>query len=226
MSQRKVPSSPVNKPRFNEPLEPQNARPATAAAAGDLARDDGSKAPRPAADLVAARSVEGSPAAAHRRESAGDKLRIAVLTVSDSRTLKDDTSGQLLVDRFTAAGHTIVDRVIVRDEVDEIRAVVQRVQAFNVDALLITGGTGVSPRDCTPEAVEPLLEVVLPGFGELFRMLSYAEIGAASMLSRAIAGRVGQVLVFCLPGSTAAVRLATDKLLLSDLPHLVHHSRG
>lgn len=175
---------------------------------------------------MGAQSADASPAAAHRRASTGEPLRIAVLTVSDSRTIKNDTSGQLLVDRFTAAGHLLVHRQIVRDEIDEIRAVVQRVQAYNVDALLITGGTGVSPRDCTPEAIEPLLEVTLPGFGELFRMLSYAEIGAAAMLSRAIAGRVGQVLVFCLPGSTAAVRLATEKLLLTDLPHLVHHSRG
>lgn len=166
-----------------------------------------------------------SPAAEHRRE-AQRVLRLGVLTVSDSRTLANDTSGQLLVDRFTEAGHSIIDRQIVRDEVEEIRAAVRKSQTLRLDALLITGGTGVAPRDCTPEAVAPLLEVVLPGFGELFRMLSYAEIGAASMLSRAVAGRAGEVLVFCLPGSTAAVRLAVDKLLLSDLAHLVHHSRA
>ena len=165
-----------------------------------------------------------SPAAEHRRE-AQQALRLGVLTVSDSRTEANDTSGQLLVDRFSQAGHTIVHRQIVRDEIEDIRAVVRAAQAMHLDALLITGGTGVSARDCTPEAIEPLLEVALPGFGELFRMLSYAEIGAASMLSRALAGRVGNVLIFCLPGSTAAVRLATEKLLLSDLAHLVHHSR-
>ena len=148
-----------------------------------------------------------------------------MLTISDSRTLANDTSGQYLVDRFTEHGHIISDRRIVRDEIEEIRAVVAQSLSAELDALLMTGGTGVAPRDCTPEAVRPLLEVELPGFGELFRMLSYAEIGAASMLSRALAGRIGKLLVFCLPGSTNAVRLATDKLLLSDLPHLVHHAR-
>lgn len=90
----------------------------------------------------------------------------------------------------------------------------------------MTGGTGISPRDRTPEAVKPLLDIELPGFGELFRMLSYAEIGAATMLSRALAGRRSGVLIFCLPGSQAAVRLAVDKILVPELPHLVHHSRS
>jgi len=166
-----------------------------------------------------------SPAQEHRRQASGG-LRLGVLTVSDSRTLANDTSGQLLVDRFTGAGHEIGLRRIVRDEIPLIRAAVAEAQSQDLDALLITGGTGVSPRDCTPEAIAPLLDVQLPGFGELFRMLSFEEIGAASMLSRALAGRVGSLLVFALPGSTAAVRLAADKLLLSDLPHIVHHSRG
>lgn len=166
-----------------------------------------------------------SPANEHRRRSAGKSLKLGILTISDSRTLENDTSGQYLVDRFTEGGHTIADRRIVRDEIEEIRAAVARAQAAELDALLMTGGTGVAPRDCTPEAVRPLLDVELPGFGELFRMLSYAEIGAASMLSRALAGRAGKLLVFCLPGSTNAVRLATDKLLLSDLAHIVHHAR-
>ena len=179
--------------------------------------------PAPADDLSSA--GEPSPVAEHRRQAERD-LRLGVLTVSDTRTLQTDLSGQLLVDRFTEAGHQIAHREIVRDEIEEIQAAVAKAQTLELDALLITGGTGVSPRDCTPEAIEPLLEAKLPGFGELFRMLSYAEIGAAAMLSRALAGRVGQVLVFCLPGSTAAVRLATDKLLLCDLAHLVHHSRG
>lgn len=167
-----------------------------------------------------------SPAAEHRRQSAGKSLRLAILTISDSRTLANDTSGQYLVDQFTEHGHQIADRRIVPDEIEAIRAVVAEALSSQLDAVIMTGGTGVSPRDRTPEAVRPLLEVELPGFGELFRMLSYAEIGAASMLSRALAGRIGSLLVFCLPGSTNAVRLATDKLLLSDLPHLVHHSRG
>jgi molybdenum cofactor biosynthesis protein B len=121
----------------------------------------------------------------------------------------------------------LLDRRIIRDELTEIRsAVVELCALSDLDVLLLTGGTGVSPRDQTPEAVMPLLEMTLPGFGELFRMLSYAEIGPAAMLSRALAGRIGQVLVFCLPGSTNAVRLAAEKLLLPELPHLVHHARG
>ncbi len=166
-----------------------------------------------------------SPANEHRKD-APKQLRLGVVTISDTRTLETDKSGQLLVDRFSAAGHTIVEREIVRDEIDEIRSAVRRAQDLRLDAVLLTGGTGISPRDRTPEAVEPLLDIQLPGFGELFRMLSYEEIGAASMLSRAFAGRAGSLLIFCLPGSTNAVRLAIDKLLLSDLAHLVHHSRG
>ena len=171
--------------------------------------------------------LPGSPSPAdEHRQKARRYLRLGVLTISDTRTLATDKSGQLLVDRFSAEGHAIAFREIVRDEIDAIRAAVLRVQTLDLEALLLTGGTGVSPRDCTPEAIEPLLDVKLPGFGELFRMLSYEEIGAASMLSRALAGRAGSLLIFCLPGSTAAVRLAIDKLLLSDLAHLVHHSRG
>lgn len=161
------------------------------------------------------------------REAARPVLRFAVLTLSDTRTLSDDRSGQLLVDSMCNAGHTLVDRRIIRDELAEIRsAVVELCALRDLDVLLLTGGTGVSPRDQTPEAVAPLLEMTLHGFGELFRMLSYAEIGPAAMLSRALAGRIGQVLVFCLPGSTNAVRLAAEKLLIPELPHLVHHARG
>lgn len=165
-----------------------------------------------------------SPAGEHR-EKAKRSLRVGVVTISDTRTLETDKSGQLLVDRFSSSGHEVAFRQIVPDEIADIRATVLAVQSLDLDALLLTGGTGVAPRDRTPEAIEPLLDVKLPGFGELFRMLSYEEIGAASMLSRALAGRVGRLLIFCLPGSTNAVRLAIDKLLLSDLAHIVHHSR-
>ena len=121
----------------------------------------------------------------------------------------------------------MVQRQIVPDEPLQIAShVCQLTTEDNLDVLLLTGGTGISPRDRTPEAVAPLLDVELPGFGELFRMLSYAEIGPATMLSRALAGRRGSVLVFCLPGSRAAVSLAIDKILVPELPHLVHHSRG
>ena len=168
------------------------------------------------------------PGVSLHRRAAPQALQIAVITVSDTRTLENDTSGQWVVDAFSTAGHSIVERLIVPDELPLIREAVQTrtTASAKLDAIILTGGTGISPRDTTPEAIEPLLDLMLPGFGELFRMLSFAEIGAASMLSRAFAGRIGGVLVFCLPGSTAAVRLAVDKLLLPELPHLVHHSRA
>jgi molybdopterin adenylyltransferase len=162
----------------------------------------------------------------HRRAARGP-VRVAVVTVSDSRTLATDASGQLLVDAMLKAGYEIAERVIVQDEMEQIRnCVLGFCASGSVDAVITTGGTGIAPRDKTPEALEGLLEVKLPGFGELFRMLSYQEIGAAAMLSRAFAGRIGQTLVFGLPGSTAAVRLAADKLLAGELKHLVHHSRA
>lgn len=162
---------------------------------------------------------------AHQR-AAPQVVRFCVLTISDTRTLDTDSSGQLIASKLQAAGHAQVERAIVRDEPAEIREAVERLcRLQGVDAIIATGGTGLSPRDRTPEAIEPLFEVLIPGFGELFRMLSYAEIGAASMLSRAVAGRIGSVLVFCLPGSSHAVDLAMEKLLVPELPHLVHHSR-
>lgn len=169
--------------------------------------------------------MSSSPQA--HKQSAPTQLRFSVVTISDTRTLETDHSGNLLCESLTAAGHTLVSRCIVRDEALEIAAKVCELSAAqSVEVLLLTGGTGISPRDRTPEAVGPLLDIELPGFGEVFRMLSYAEIGAATMLSRAMAGRRGGVLIFCLPGSQAAVRLAVDKILIPELPHLVHHSRG
>ncbi len=168
-----------------------------------------------------------SPSVEEHRQAARANVRVAVITISDTRTLATDSSGQLLVDAFIAGGYEIIERLIVPDEVQEIRAAVTRlVQAGVVDAIVTTGGTGIAPRDRTPEAIEGMIEVPLPGFGELFRMLSYQEIGPAAMLSRAFAGRVASTLVFCLPGSNNAIRLAVDKLLLAELRHLVHHSRG
>lgn len=162
----------------------------------------------------------------HRNE-APDQLVFAVITISDSRTLDTDTSGQLIAERMAKVGHKLLDRRIVPDEPSDICAAVGQLCAqTNLDVILATGGTGISPRDQTPEAIEPLLDVQLPGFGEMFRVLSYEEIGPATMLSRAMAGRIGRVLIFCLPGSLNAVKLAMDKLLVPELPHLVHHSRG
>lgn len=168
-----------------------------------------------------------SEAAEEHRRAAPTRLSFSVLTISDSRTLASDRSGQLLVSEMQRAGHQLLERGLVADEPAIIAAEVCRLaDAGQVDVLLLTGGTGIAPRDTTPEAVRPLLEVELPGFGELFRWLSYQEIGAATILSRALAGRRGQALIFCLPGSTAAVRLALEKILLPELPHLVHHARG
>lgn len=168
-----------------------------------------------------------SASVAEHRKSAKNGLSFSVVTISDSRTLDTDLSGQLLVDLMLTAGHALVERRIVADEVDQISATVcELVGAGLTEVLLLTGGTGISPRDQTPEAVVPLLDVQLPGFGELFRMLSYQEIGPASMLSRAFAGRAKTTLVFGLPGSVHAVRLAAEKLLITELPHLVHHARA
>ncbi len=161
------------------------------------------------------------------KQAAPKSLVCAVLTISDTRTLDTDTSGRWIAEQLENAGHRLFEHRIVPDEPTEICAAVGGYCAHpELDVILTTGGTGISPRDRTPEAIQPLLDVELPGFGELFRMLSYEEIGAASMLSRALAGRIGSILIFCLPGSSNAVRLAMEKLLIPELPHLVHHSRG
>jgi molybdenum cofactor biosynthesis protein B len=149
-----------------------------------------------------------------------------VLTVSDSRTRADDGSGALIQESLERARHEVLERALVRDEPAEIRAAVSRALARpDADAVLVTGGTGVAARDVTVETVAPLLEKELPGFGELFRMLSFQEIGAAAMLSRALAGAAERTAVFVLPGSKAAVRLALEKLVLPELPHLVGQLR-
>jgi molybdenum cofactor biosynthesis protein B len=153
-------------------------------------------------------------------------LRCAVLTVSDSRTLADDTSGQLIEQSLERAEHEIAERAIVKDDPSEIQAAVSRAIARpDIDAVLVTGGTGAARRDVTVEAVAPLLEKELPGFGELFRMLSFQEIGAAAMLSRALAGAAEGTAVFVMPGSRAAVRLALEQLVLPELTHLVGQLR-
>lgn len=161
----------------------------------------------------------------HRR-AAKQTLSFVVVTISDSRTIENDKSGQLIVDSMQEVGHHLVSRSIVRDEPRDIRTSVEAAVGMDVDVILLTGGTGLAPRDQTPEAVLPMLDVEIPGFGELFRWLSFEEIGPAAMLSRAFGGRIGQTLIFCLPGSTAAVRLAMHKLLQPELPHLVFHARG
>ena len=157
----------------------------------------------------------------HRR-SAPLSVRCAVLTVSDTRTRETDTSGRAIAEALAAAGHAVLDRRLVPDDPDAIRSALDAMLAGeDVQVVLTTGGTGISRRDSTFEVVDGLLEKRLDGFGELFRMVSYAEIGAAAMLSRACAGVArGRVLV-ALPGSEAAVRLALERLLLPELGHLV-----
>jgi molybdenum cofactor biosynthesis protein B len=145
-------------------------------------------------------------------------VNIAVITVSDTRTLDTDTSGGALVEALTALGHTLSARTIVADDITKLRASFERYIADpNVDVVVSTGGTGITPRDITIEALEPLVSKWIVGFGELFRSLSYADIGAATIQSRSEAALCGATLVFCLPGSTGAVRLALDKILLPQL---------
>ncbi|MDF2365803.1 molybdenum cofactor biosynthesis protein B [Sneathiella sp.] len=147
-------------------------------------------------------------------------VRIAVLTVSDSRGLAEDTSGKTLVDRLEAAGHTLADRKIVHDEIDDIQnAVTHWIEDDNIDVVISTGGTGMTGRDVTPEAFDALYEKEIPGFGELFRMLSYQKIGTSTIQSRASAGVARGTYLFALPGSTGAVKDAWDDILIHQLDY-------
>jgi len=157
----------------------------------------------------------------HRRAGAR-ALACAVVTVSDTRTHADDRSGDAVVQALSHAGHGVAAREIVPDDPMRVAELVCRLCADDgVDAVILTGGTGLAPRDSTYEAIAGLLDKRIDGFGELFRMLSYSEIGAAAMLSRAVAGLVGVTPVFALPGSTAACLLAMEKLVAPELGHLV-----
>lgn len=147
-------------------------------------------------------------------------VQVAVLTVSDTRTLEDDRSGQTIVDLLSEAGHAVAARVIVRDNRDAIRDQLRAwIDDEGVDVVITTGGTGVTPRDVTPEAMAPLVTKPIPGFGELFRWLSYEEIGTSTIQSRAEAALCGTTYVFLLPGSTGAVRTAMTRILLQQLDH-------
>jgi molybdenum cofactor biosynthesis protein B len=164
--------------------------------------------------------------AEHRAQAAGMRLGFAILTVSDTRNASTDRGGPLVAELATAAGHAVVARAIVADEPESIRAGVREfLRQAAVDVVVTTGGTGLAPRDLTPEALTGLFERPLEGFGELFRMLSFAEIGAAAMLSRATAGIIDGRLVFLLPGSPGAVRLAMERLILPEVAHLLMHLR-
>lgn len=145
-------------------------------------------------------------------------LNISVLTVSDSRTIAEDTSGNALIELLTEAGHTLTKRKLVKDDVYQMRAVVSNWIADEaVHVVLITGGTGFYSRDSTPEAIMPLFDKTIEGFGELFRHISYEEIGTSTIQSRAVAGLANQTLVFCLPGSTGACRTAWNGILKEQL---------
>lgn len=145
-------------------------------------------------------------------------LNIAVLTVSDTRTQDTDTSGQVLVDSAAEAGHRVMDRQLQPDDIYRIRAVVSAwIARPDVQVILITGGTGFTGRDSTPEAVAPLLDKTVDGFGELFRHVSWEEIGTSTLQSRALAGLANRTLVVCMPGSTGACRTAWNRILREQL---------
>jgi molybdenum cofactor biosynthesis protein B len=148
-------------------------------------------------------------------------LGIAVLTVSDSRTEADDSSGHYLADALQGEGHQVIEKAIVKDDIYQVRAILSRwIADETVEAVLVTGGTGFGGRDSTPEAVAPLFDKAIDGFGELFRHLSYEEIGTSTIQSRAIAGLANGTVIFCMPGSTGACRTAWTGILKDQLSSL------
>lgn len=151
-------------------------------------------------------------------------MRVAVLTISDTRTEETDTSGRAIVEFLQGQGHAVVARALVRDDPDAVTAFVRSHLAGDAQVVITTGGTGITSRDSTFEAIDALLEKRLDGFGELFRMLSYHDIGPAAMMSRACAGLARRRVVIALPGAESAVRLAMTKLVLPELTHLVQQA--
>ncbi|HEY6477403.1 MAG TPA: molybdenum cofactor biosynthesis protein B [Polyangia bacterium] len=171
-------------------------------------------------------SGEGAAGEHKAKSPAPASIRVALVTASDSRTPATNDGGRLLARLFAEAGFTVVEELLLVEDLTEMRARVGALARLDVaDAVVVTGGTGLGPRDRTPEAVSPLFEQQLPGFGELFRMLSFRQIGASAMLSRAEAGIVGGVPVFLLPGSPAAIDLAVRELIAPELPHLIGQLR-
>lgn len=166
------------------------------------------------------------PSVQQHRAEAPHVVRCAVITISDTRTLETDIGGQLIVELLEAGGHQIAARHLVPDEPTKIGALLAELrQRADVDAVLLTGGTGIGRRDQTFETVAGLLSKTLPGYGELFRMLSFEQVGAAAMLSRAIGGLMDQKVLLTMPGSPAAVRLAMERLIVPELGHLVREAR-
>lgn len=161
------------------------------------------------------------------RAAASERLRFAVLTFSDTRDEATDRGGGYLVECLEEAGHEVVLRDLVRDDLEAVQASVRTaVACAEVDLVLTTGGTGVAPRDMAYDALSALFESEIPGFGELFRWLSYKEIGSATILSRATAGLLGGKVVIALPGSPKALRLAMEEIILREAGHLVAQTRG
>ncbi len=159
---------------------------------------------------------------AEHKAHAPSSVRCFVITVSDTRTDATDTSGRAIAELLTAAGHAIAGRVIVKDDADAVRETLERqLASAEVQAIITTGGTGITSRDSTYEAIDRLLDKRLDGFGELFRMLSFNEIGPAAMMSRAMAGVARGKVIVALPGSEDAVRLAMSELIIPELGHLV-----
>lgn len=157
---------------------------------------------------------------------APDRARVFVLTVSDTRTDETDTAGRAIIELLLAAGHQVAGKAIEPDEPARVAELVRQQAAIgDVDVVITTGGTGLTSRDSTFEAIDALLAKRLPGFGELFRMLSYHDIGAAAMMSRACAGTMGRTVIISLPGSEGAVRLAMNKLVIPELGHLVQQAQ-
>lgn len=147
-----------------------------------------------------------------------EKLRVAVMTVSDTRTPENDTSGDVLASSLIQAGHLVADRKIVKDDIYQIRAVLsQWIADVGIEVIITTGGTGFSGRDSTPEAVAPLFDKHIEGFGELFRAVSYNEIGSSTIQSRALAGLANNTVIFCVPGSTNACKTAWEKIIREQL---------
>ncbi|MBW4558378.1 MAG: molybdenum cofactor biosynthesis protein MoaB [Trichormus sp. ATA11-4-KO1] len=159
-------------------------------------------------------------------DSPGITVTCAVVTVSDTRSPETDKSGQLIQQLLVSTNHVVGAYVIIKDEPMQIQAQIELLgETANLDVVIFNGGTGIAPRDTTYDAIEKLLEKTLPGFGELFRFLSYAEIGSRAIASRAVAGVYQNKLIFSLPGSSNAVRLGMEKLILPEIAHLVSQMR-
>lgn len=175
---------------------------------------------------VATNLPPSAPHADHLKAAEQVVARVVVITLSDTRTPETDHSGQAIAELLAEAGHAVVDRVLIRDEAESLRAVLaSALSRADVDAVITTGGTGIMRRDVTIPVVTPLISTPLPGFGELFRMLSWEQVGPAAMLSRAAGGVAHGKLLFALPGSTQAVELAMSKLIIPELKHLIRELR-